>query len=152
MYRTVQVSVLCKELMHLFIAEELTRLNPADGGISRSSISFSSMQMWQMAQLRSAMKRSFERMDRVSQNLCLCGKRSIGNRCACIPVRLSSSGSAAVVAVLSAETIMVSNFGNSHAVLCRAGKAISLSHVPKVCTCVIRNNPSFRKSDVVLYN
>ncbi|KAF3433082.1 hypothetical protein FNV43_RR24184 [Rhamnella rubrinervis] len=125
------VSVLCKELMHLFIAEELTRLNPADDGVSRSSISFRSSQMLQMAQLRSAMKRSFERMDRVSQNLCLCGKRSIGHRCACIPVRLGSSGSAAVVAVFSADTIMVANFGHSRAVLCRAGKAISLSQVPK---------------------
>ncbi|XP_048326787.2 probable protein phosphatase 2C 75 [Ziziphus jujuba] len=122
------VSILCKELMHLVIGEELTRLNPT-GNESSGGSSSQSKKLVQ-AQLLWAMNKSFHRVDIVSQGMCLCGKTK-GISCACNPLRLGFGGSAAVVIVLTADSMIIANFGRSRAVLCRAGKAISLSNRPK---------------------
>uniref|UniRef100_A0A2P2MHS4 PPM-type phosphatase domain-containing protein n=1 Tax=Rhizophora mucronata TaxID=61149 RepID=A0A2P2MHS4_RHIMU len=71
------------------------------------------------------MKRSFQRMDDMTMNMCSCG--AIGYRCGCHPVDFSFGGTTAVVALLTPEHIVVANCGDSRAVLCRGGKAVPLS-------------------------
>ncbi|KAL5570121.1 hypothetical protein UlMin_026696 [Ulmus minor] len=120
-----QVSVLCKELMHRFVAEELT-LVKTDGssGSESGGRSLSSIMQWQ-DQLRGALQRSFERMDRVAQGFCFCKK--FAYPCECKPVKMAFAGSDAVVVVLTPEHIVVANCGDARAVLRRGGLAIPLS-------------------------
>ncbi|EXC20870.1 putative protein phosphatase 2C 75 [Morus notabilis] len=113
-------SGLYKELMHHFIAEELTRVDRHSSLSSRS-------RRWLEDHLRTALRRSFERMDQVVAGPCRCIEN--GYPCACNPIcRLAFERSAATVAVLTAELIVVAHCGVSSAVLCRGGIPIPLSH------------------------
>ncbi|KAK3447297.1 hypothetical protein EUGRSUZ_A02858 [Eucalyptus grandis] len=106
------VSRLCREKMHVFLEEELTRpreQRPADEDDA-----------W-----REVMRASFRRMDEATMNTCACG--SVGSQCACHPMEVAIGGSTAVAAVLTPDRIVVANCGDSRAVLCRGGKAIPLS-------------------------
>lgn len=76
--------------------------------------------------LRTALRMSFERMERVALGACWCVDNEYP--CACKPIRLTFGGSAAVVAILTAQHIAVARHGASRAVLCRGGLPISLSH------------------------
>ncbi|KAL5727826.1 protein-serine/threonine phosphatase [Ranunculus cassubicifolius] len=116
------VASLCKERMHGFLQEELMREpNGASSGIA--SMSFEGdEERW-----RRGIEKSFERMDEVALQTCVCG--CVGSTCGCESAGLSSEivGSTAVVALVTPERIMVANCGDSRAVLSRGGRAVPLS-------------------------
>ncbi|GLU20984.1 hypothetical protein SLE2022_371540 [Rubroshorea leprosula] len=117
------VAASCKKWMHVFVEEELMSVICTGGKEREGSSSLGAeenVESW-----KRAMKRSFERMDEVAMNTCVCG--SVGFRCGCRLIDAALGGSTAVVALLTDEYIIVSNCGNSRAVLCRAGKTIPLS-------------------------
>ncbi|XP_068640402.1 probable protein phosphatase 2C 68 [Aristolochia californica] len=108
------VAMLCKEQMHVFMAEELGVLT--DSGVTMTPV------VW-----NAAMARSFERMDELVLGSCACGATA-GN-CGCDRSGVMSEivGSTAVVAVVSPDSLVVANCGDSRAVLSRGGRAIPLS-------------------------
>ncbi|KAG6657067.1 hypothetical protein CIPAW_04G064500 [Carya illinoinensis] len=123
------VAALCRERMHKFVEEELTRLSRTgeteSGSGSSSRNGHEERQGLLEERWRTALRKSFERMDEVALSTCTCGR--VGYKCRCHPVELALGGSTAVVALLSPERIVVANCGDSRAVLCRAGTAIPLS-------------------------
>ncbi|CAB4271327.1 unnamed protein product [Prunus armeniaca] len=126
------VSVLCKQQMHEFVAEELRRVfYAARSANSDENLSLGSSQeeeaKWP-GLVRTALERSFERMHRLAQDACSCG--NIGHTCGCKPNinALPVAGSTAVVAILTAQHIVIANSGSTHAVLGRAGSPFPLSH------------------------
>ncbi|XP_041007285.1 probable protein phosphatase 2C 75 isoform X1 [Juglans microcarpa x Juglans regia] len=123
------VAALCRERMHEFVKEELTRLSRAgETGIGSGSSSRNGHEERQgllEERWRTALRKSFERMDEVALSTCTCGR--VGYKCRCHPMEVALGGSTAVVALLSPERIVVANCGDSRAVLCRAGTAIPLS-------------------------
>lgn len=120
--------------MHKFVEEELTRLSRTgeteSGSGSSSRNGHEERQGLLEERWRTALRKSFERMDEVALSTCTCGR--VGYKCRCHPVELALGGSTAVVALLSPERIVVANCGDSRAVLCRAGTAIPLSQDHKV--------------------
>ncbi|CAI9117871.1 OLC1v1019359C1 [Oldenlandia corymbosa var. corymbosa] len=108
------VAVKCKDRMHEIVKDEL-------GNIGEENESWEEM-----------MKKSFSRMDEeVTQctNAKGISSSSAASQCLCnlrIP-KCDAVGSTAVVAVVSPDKIIVSNCGDSRAVLCRNGKAVPLS-------------------------
>ncbi|KAL6960281.1 protein-serine,threonine phosphatase [Sarracenia purpurea var. burkii] len=129
------VASLCRERMHALMEEELMRVGRKseshECGVGTSSSSKGSQQTAEMLKeaeegwWRTAMRRCFERMDEVAINTCACG--SFGYQCGCHPMEVALAGSTAVVAVVTADRIVVANCGDSRAVLCRAGRALPLS-------------------------
>ncbi|XP_024971208.1 probable protein phosphatase 2C 75 [Cynara cardunculus var. scolymus] len=112
------VSALCKEKMHVIMEEELMRVKATGGEVE---------ELW-----RSAINRSFERMDEMAKSLCQCDGLENSRVCRFHP-QLSLVGSTAVVSLLTPEYIIVANCGDSRAVLCHNGKAVPLSvdHKPE---------------------
>ncbi|GAB4831839.1 hypothetical protein Ancab_005853 [Ancistrocladus abbreviatus] len=102
------VAMRCKDRMHAIIKEEIER----ESG---------STMEW-----REAMKRSFSRMDREAGERTTGGVLS-GCRCELQTPQCDAVGSTAVVAVVTPDKIVVSNCGDSRAVLCRNGVSIPLS-------------------------
>ncbi|KAL2333284.1 hypothetical protein Fmac_014497 [Flemingia macrophylla] len=106
------VASMCRERLHLIVNEEIRT-----GGESHT---------W-----KSMMEIAFARMDdevfRRTQ-----GERTLACRCELRTPHCEAVGSTAVVAILTPEKIVVSNCGDSRAVLCRNGYAIplSLDHKP----------------------
>lgn len=110
----------CRDRLHEIVKEELEsdRLAPA--------------------QWKEKMECSFTRMDEEVQES-NGSDRIISNcRCELQTPRCDAVGSTAVVAVVTPEKIVVSNCGDSRAVLCRNGVAIPLSSDHKVFNCKIR--------------
>ena len=106
----------CKERMHAIVKEEIERRGEKE-------------------EWRETMSQSFTTMDkevggRVSNNL----EASTSSSCRCElqTPQCDAVGSTAVVAVVTPEKIVVSNCGDSRAVLCRSGVAIPLSSDHKV--------------------
>ncbi|CAK7331426.1 unnamed protein product [Dovyalis caffra] len=99
------VAVKCKERLHELVKEEME-----------------GMEAW-----KSAMERSFRRMDKevVGWNQ----EMDIRANCRCEmqTPECDAVGSTAVVAVVTPDKIVVANCGDSRAVLCRNGKPVSLS-------------------------
>lgn len=109
--------------MHIYLGEELSRAaaeSPGEGG--DCSIP--------EAGWREATARCFERMDVGALGASACGR--IGGHCECERSAAEIVGSTAVVAVLADDVIVVSNCGDSRAVLSRGGRAVPLSTDHKV--------------------
>ncbi|XP_078444985.1 putative protein phosphatase 2C 9 [Wolffia australiana] len=102
------VAASCKDRMHEYVAEELGRDRRAG-----------SEEEW-----RGAMERSFARMD---ASVGEAGAGTGGCRCETQAPKRDHVGSTAVVAVVTAERVVVSNCGDSRAVLCRRGGFVALS-------------------------
>lgn len=102
----------CRERLHEVVKEELERESSSKG--------------WE-----GAMERSFSRMDKeviawtanVLKANCKCELQS---------PQCDAVGSTAVVAILTADKVIVANCGDSRAVLCRDGKPLPLSSDHKV--------------------
>ncbi|KAE9464963.1 hypothetical protein C3L33_03142, partial [Rhododendron williamsianum] len=124
------VAALCKDKMHLLMEEALMRVGQAGAGSS------SRREPAAEGLYRAAMRRCFERMDQVALSTCVCG--SIGYLCGCHPMEVALSGSTAVVALVTANHIVVANCGDSRAVLCRGGRAVPLSEDHKVMGKILR--------------
>lgn len=111
--------------MHIYLGEEISRAaadrNHGEGGGDYPIPA---------AGWREATTRCFERMDEVALGACVCGR--IGGQCGCERSTAEIVGSTAVVAVLADDLIVVSNCGDSRAVLSRGGRAVPLSTDHKV--------------------
>lgn len=101
------VAMKCKDRMHEIVKEEV--------------VSCEKSMEW-----REAMVKSFSRMDKDITDWSNSASRS-NCRCELQTPQCDAVGSTAVVAVVTPEKIVVSNCGDSRAVLCRNGVAIPLS-------------------------
>lgn len=108
----------CKERLHELVKEELERQQEALLTTSEWNI---------------AMERSFWRMDKevIAWNDGVVGANC---RCETQTPEYDAVGSAAVVAIVTPDKIIVANCGDSRAVLCRNGKPVPLSSDHKVGT------------------
>ncbi|URD79301.1 PP2Cc [Musa troglodytarum] len=111
------VAALCKDWMHVLLAEELGREMAA--GTEEEE---------EMARTRAAVGRGFARMDELALAACACGKIGLPP-CGCERSGIESEivGSTAVVALVSVDRVVVANCGDSRAVLSRGGQAVPLS-------------------------
>lgn len=75
--------------------------------------------------VRVAIQKSFKRMDQVALSTCALG-------CQPEPMDLVFPGSAALVALVSGDRVVVANCGDSRAVLCRDGRPVPLLPDDKV--------------------
>ena len=120
--------------MHVLMEEELMRVGSkreSESAVGSSSSSKEDQQE-EEKRWRTAMRRCYERMDEVALNTCACGSVGYQWQCACHSMEAALAGSTAVVAVLTADHIVVANCGDSRAVLCRRGRAVPLSSDHKV--------------------
>ncbi|XP_074556748.1 putative protein phosphatase 2C 24 [Curcuma longa] len=109
------VSALCKERMHVILAEELSKGEATDGE--------------EVAWMRAAVDRSFARMEELALSACACGRVGLP-LCGCDRSGIESDivGSTAVVALLDGNRkLVVANCGDSRAVLSRGGQAVPLT-------------------------
>lgn len=107
--------------MHTYMEEELSRAAaeiPGEGGDCGIPA----------AGWREATARCFERMDEVVLGACVW----VDGQCGCERSTPEIVGSTAVVAVVADDLIVVSNCGDSRAVLSRGGMAVALSTDHKV--------------------
>lgn len=113
----MQVSVLCKEWMHVLLAEELGREVEPEAE----------------ERMRVVIERSFARMDELALSSCACGRVGLP-LCQCERSGIESEivGSTAVVALIGGGRLVVANCGDSRAVLSRGGRAVPLSDDHKV--------------------
>lgn len=102
------VAIKCKKRLHEIVKEEI-------GSYRESSV-----------QWKEAMQRSFTRMDSEVQEWSDVAKTS-NCRCELQTPQCDAVGSTAVVAIVTPDKIVISNCGDSRAVLCRNGVAIPLS-------------------------
>ncbi|KAL6131511.1 hypothetical protein ACLB2K_069886 [Fragaria x ananassa] len=100
------VALKCKDRLHEIVKQDL--------------------ESQRVVQWKDTMERSFSKMDQEVQ----AGNRALQNpncRCELQTPQCDAVGSTAVVAVVTPEKIIVSNCGDSRAVLCRKGAAVPLS-------------------------
>ncbi|XP_045786933.1 protein phosphatase 2C 37-like [Trifolium pratense] len=103
------VATMCKQRLHEIVDDEITKNR------EKESVDW-----------KSTMEKSFIRMDKEVLNSTKT-KQSFTCKCELQTPHCDAVGSTAVVAVVTPEKIVVSNCGDSRAVLCRNGVAIPLS-------------------------
>jgi protein phosphatase 2C len=103
----------CRDLLHEIVKEEVEGVGEA-------------------VEWKGTMERSFAQMDKEVSHMSGPLKSSSTCRCDIQTQQCDAVGSTAVVAVVTPEKIIVSNCGDSRAVLCRNGVAIPLSSDHKV--------------------
>ncbi|PNY06842.1 protein phosphatase 2C 37-like [Trifolium pratense] len=106
---SVSVATMCKQRLHEIVDDEITKNK------EKESVDW-----------KSTMEKSFIRMDKEVLNSTKT-KQSFTCKCELQTPHCDAVGSTAVVAVVTPEKIIVSNCGDSRAVLCRNGVAIPLS-------------------------
>jgi protein phosphatase 2C len=149
----MQVSELCRDRMHEFLAEELAaeeadlaqrlrrRQQQPEAAAGEGTSAGSGAGSWAVKQQqleeerawRAALERTFRRVDAMASLACACG-RIVSPPCRC-PLSGNSGivGSTAVVALLVRGRLVVANCGDSRAVLCRGGSPpVQLSDDHKV--------------------
>ncbi|KAI4974564.1 hypothetical protein ZWY2020_047844 [Hordeum vulgare] len=109
-----QVSALCRDQMHVILAEELAGAATA----YRKEHPEKKDEEAERRAWEAALKRSFERADALGMGLSESGWPIVG--------------STAVVALVVRDSIVVANCGDSRAVLCHAGNAVPLSEDHKL--------------------
>lgn len=129
--------MLCKQLMHQFVVEELRRLctTPGLGENLSLALEMESEQQQEGEEakwhdlVRAALERSFQRMNRLRQHTCTCENITDGCRCGFM---ILTPPVAAVVAILTARNVVIANSGTSRAVLGRAGSSLPVFDNSKV--------------------
>ncbi|KAK6927015.1 PPM-type phosphatase-like domain [Dillenia turbinata] len=118
------VATKCRERLHELVKEELGKREAREE--------------WEIA-----MERSFRRMDNEVISWPSNGGADLNVDCRCElqTPECDAVGSTAVVAIVTPDKIIVANCGDSRAVLCRSGKAISLSSDHKVNVRYIPDRP-----------
>ncbi|TVU07132.1 hypothetical protein EJB05_47174, partial [Eragrostis curvula] len=124
------VSALCRDQMHVILAEELAA--EASTFLQRRRPQQRQEEEEEEASWRSALMRAFARVDSLAALACACGQATVP-RCTCARSGITSAivGSTAVVAVLVGARVVVANCGDSRAVLCRGPQGtppVLLSH------------------------
>ncbi|KAL3579119.1 hypothetical protein D5086_020623 [Populus alba] len=105
------VAMRCRDRLHEIVKEEVEGFKEEEESVE-----------W-----KETMKISFIKMDKEVENCFVEGDNSSNCRCELQTPQCDAVGSTAVVAVVTPEKIIVSNCGDSRAVLCRNGDAIPLS-------------------------
>lgn len=124
-----QVSALCREQMHVIVAEEMV----AEAAALRQRQPAAMEEEEEERAWRAALSRSFGRVDALAAVACACGRATVpACRCPLSGQTGAIIGSTAVVALLVRDRLVVSNCGDSRAVLCRAGDPLPLSSDHKV--------------------
>lgn len=117
------VSALCREQMHVIVAEEMVAEAAALRQRQPAAMEEEEERAW-----RAALSRSFGRVDALAAVACACGRATVpACRCPLSGQTGAIIGSTAVVALLVRDRLVVSNCGDSRAVLCRAGDPLPLS-------------------------
>lgn len=109
-----QVALKCKDRLHEIVKEELEAYKEEE-----------------TVEWKKTMERSYERMDQEVQMLTEKSKTS-SCRCELQTPQCEAVGSTAVVAIVTPNKIIVSNCGDSRAILCRNGVALPLTSDHKV--------------------
>lgn len=109
----IQVAKYCRERMHLALAEEIEFVKE---GLVNGSINDDCQDQW-----KKAFTNCFLKVD-----------AEVGGKVNNEPVAPETVGSTAVVALISSSHIIVSNCGDSRAVLCRGKEPLALSVDHKV--------------------
>ncbi|KAF2932792.1 probable protein phosphatase 2C 37 [Oryza sativa Japonica Group] len=118
------VSALCREQMHVIVAEEMV----AEAAALRQRQPAAMEEEEEERAWRAALSRSFGRVDALAAVACACGRATVpACRCPLSGQTGAIIGSTAVVALLVRDRLVVSNCGDSRAVLCRAGDPLPLS-------------------------
>lgn len=131
----MQAAVLCRDRMYLVLQEELmlvrTTVDMSSSGSSRRGRRERLERQRVTEAWKRVLRRCFHRIDEMASfTCCECG---MGTPCGCPPNTLGMAGSTAVMAVVTEETIIVANCGDSRAVLSHGGSPIPLSYDHKVC-------------------
>ncbi|CAK7325740.1 unnamed protein product [Dovyalis caffra] len=104
------VAMQCRDRLHEIVKEEIEGLKEE-----------------KCVEWKRTMEKSFAKMDKEVEKCCAEGDSSSNCRCELQTPQCDAVGSTAVVAVVTPEKIIVSNCGDSRAVLCRKGVAVPLS-------------------------